>query len=172
MTKGLVRSLSRGNPLLQPIIKQKLIVDTTITISSTGAAIGFGTVLIGDFPEGNILLLGTVGYLDFAGSGVDANLIDTWSGDFAIGSAPTADNALAGAEVDILSSTAIGPATAEVIGRTRSALSGDSILDNTDGSLELNLNMLIDAADITDDQSVIITVTGEINIAYVMLGDD
>ena len=45
------------------------------------------------------------------------------------------------------------------------------ILDNTDGSLEINLNLLIDDADISAD-GIPITADGEFQILYTMLLDD
>lgn len=172
MGKGLPRSMSRGEGIKQEIIKKVISINTTVTVTATSTAVGFGTAVIGDFEEGNVLLLGAVSNLAFAGSGSDANLTADWEGDYAIGSAPTADVTLSGAEVDIIPSTAIGAATAEVIAATRGANATQVMLNNTDGSLEINLNLLIDAADITDDESVDITVTGELYIAYIILGDD
>lgn len=174
MGKGLPRSMSRGAAQRQEIIKQVFRVED-LAISVTGGAstaAGFGTVVIGDLPEGNILFLGAVAYMAFAGSGSDANLTATWNGDYSIGSAATADVTLSGAEVDIIPSTAVGPAVAEVAPRARGANATQVMLDNTDGSLELNLNVLIDAADITDSTNVNLTVDGELTIAYIVLGDD
>jgi hypothetical protein len=115
MAKGLPRSMARGNPQRQEVIKQTFLIrNKTVTVSAASTAVGFGTAVIGDFPAGNILLLGAVGYLQFSGSGSDANLTADWEGDFAVGSAPTADVTLSGAEVDILPSTALAAATAEV----------------------------------------------------------
>lgn len=174
MAKGLPRSLSRQNKSVADIVKDRISLEgKTVTVSATGSAIGFGSAIISDFPEGNILLLGIGGTVGFAGSGSDANLTDTWSGDFGIGSTPASDATIAGADVDILASTAIGAATAEVIAPARVAEAhGDTILDNTDGSLEVNLNLLIDAANIVDDESVEITLSGSIDLAYIVLGDD
>lgn len=174
MAKGLPRSLSRaGAHRRETIIKRTIPVrDLVVTVSSTGAAIGFGDGLISDFEEGNILLLGAVANLSFAGSGSDANLADDWEGDFGIGTTPADDATITGTDVDIIPSTAIGPASSEVISTTRGALGTPLMFDNTDGSLEINLNILIDAVDITDDESVNITVNGELYIAYIPLGDD
>lgn len=174
MGKGLPRSLSRGVPQARPVIKERISVENvTVTVTATGAAIGFGSAVLGDFPEGNILLLGAVALLSFAGSGSDANLSDTWSGDYGVGSAPIADADLGDtADVDIIPSTALDTASAEAHGLTRGANATQVMLDNTDGSLEINLNVLIDAADIDDDESVDITVNGSLDILYSVLGDD
>lgn len=172
MSKGLPRSLARGDALKQEIIKKVISINTTVTVSAASTAVGFGTAVIGDFEEGNVLFLGAVSNFTFAGSGSDANLTADWEGDYAIGSTATADVTLDGTDVDIIPSTAIAAATAEVSPVTRGANATQVMLNNTDGSLEINLNLLIDAADITDDESVDITVTGELYIAYIMLGDD
>lgn len=172
MGKGLPRSLARGAPQRQDIIRQVVKIDRTVAVTATGAAVGFGTGVIGDLPEGNILFLGAVGYLQLSGSGSDANLDATWDGDFSVGTAPTADVTLSGAEVDILGSTALGAATAEVSPRVRAVNATQAMFDNTDGSLELNLNVLIDAANIVDGATVNLTARGTLQLAYVVMLDD
>ena len=172
--KGLPRSLSRGaHQTRQHVSRQVVVVeDLTIAVAATGEAVGFGTAVLGDFPEGNILLLGCTGYLKLDGSGADANLTADWEGDFSVGITGTADATLDSTDVNILPSTALAAATAEIGVRTRSVNATPVMLDNTDGSLEINLSALIDAADITDDQSVDLTVNGELQLAYIVLGDD
>lgn len=173
--KGLIRSLKRGGHLTkQNVTRHKIVLkDLVCNVSATGAAVGIGSVVAGDIPEGNVLLLGATGYLQFAGpSGGSTNLVDTWEGDVAVGSVADSDGSHSGGEVDMLPSTAIGPATSEAIARTRLTNATQVMLDNTDGSLEVNLNLIIDAADITDDQNVDITVNGEIELCYIVLGDD
>ncbi len=176
MGKGLPRSHARGDFNPSGANKSgviKIPADTTITVDGSGTD-GFGTVVVGGFPEGNIGFLFCVAYLQFAGSGADADLGDTWEGDYSIGTTPTADNTLATSEIDLVVSTAIAAATAELSPITRGVSAiGDTgeIHDNTDGSLEINVNLLIDDADIAGVDSVI-TVTGEIYISYHLLGDD
>jgi hypothetical protein len=172
MAKGLPRSLSRGAAQDRPVIKQRLTISETVTVTAVSTAIGFGSAVISDFEEGNVLLLGCVATLAFAGSGSDANLADDWSGDFGIGSTPASDATITGADVDILASQALDTASSEAHASARYADPGVAIIDNTDGSAEMNLNLLIDAADITDDESVDITVTGYVDIVYTMIGDD
>jgi len=172
MGKGLPRSMSRGAPQRQIMKKHTININHSVTVSATGAAVGFGTSMIGDLPEGNILFLGAVGYLQLSGSGSDANLDATWDGDFSVGTAPTADVTLSGAEIDILPSTALGAATAEVSPRARSVNATQAIFDNTDGSLELNLNVLVDAANIGDGATVVLTARGTLQLAYAVMLDD
>lgn len=174
MVKGLIRSLSRGPALRQEMLKQTFVAkDLALTVDGLSGN-GFGTVVLGDFPEGNILFHGAVGYMQFAGPGGNADLDDDWVGDYGIGTTPADDGTIAGADVDLLPSTALAAATAEVSPRTRAASSeaiNGVILDNTDGSLEINLNVLVDDANIGAD-GIAFTATGEFQILYTMLLDD
>lgn len=172
MGKGLPRSMSRGAAQRQEVIKQTINLRGTVAVTATGAAVGFGSLVVGDMPQGNILLLGAVAYVQLSGSGADANLDATWDGDFSIGTAPTADVTLSGAEVDIIGSTALGAATAEVSPRVRAVNATQAMLDNTDGSMELNLNVLIDAANIGDGATVNLTASGVLQLAYIVMLDD
>jgi hypothetical protein len=172
MGKGLPRSMSRGAAQQQDIIKQNFVIRGTVAVTATGAAVGWGTAVIGDLPKGNILLLGAVAYVQLAGSGADPNLDATWDGDFSIGTAPTADVTLSGAEIDIIGSTALGAATAEVSPRVRAVNATQAIFDNTDNSLELNLNVLVDAANIVDGATVNLTASGVLQLAYIVMLDD
>ena len=76
-------------------------------------------------------------------------------------------------EVDLIQSTALGAATAKVSPVARGthavAITG-TVLDNTDGSLELNLNLLIDDANISGAADF--TATGVVELSYIILGDD
>lgn len=174
--KGLVRSLGRGAPLDQ--IVSKILLKPrrgSATFTVDGATgIGFGTVVLGGLPQGNILLLGAVSYMSAAGPGGDAGLVDTWAGDYSIGTTPADDGTLTAADIDIIDTTALAAATAEVSPRTRAVPITPIvpvILDNTDGSLEVNYNVLVDDANISAD-AIPFTVEGEVWISFVMLGDD
>lgn len=175
MGKGLPRSLEQaalrgqGRPN-QPVITRRYPINHVVNVAAAGAGVGFGTVVVGDFPEGNIGLLQRV--MNIAFTTADTDVIATWAGNVSVGSAPDADGSLAGAEVDIIASTAIGPATARAIATVRATNTTAVVLDNTDGSLELNLNMNINAADITDAQAAPITCTGFLELSFAVLGDD
>lgn len=173
MGKGLPRSSGRGEASAQEIIKQSIVVKN-IAVSVDGATgVGFGTAVIGDLPDGNILFLGAVSYMQFQGP-TSADLSETWEGDYAVGTTATADATLTGTDVNLVASSAIGAATAELSPVTRGASADASnavILDNTDGSLELNLNLIIDDAHIGADD-LVVTVNGVLHIAYIVLGDD
>lgn len=167
--KGLPRSLSRSAAGSGSSGKTVPIKD--LAIRTTGATgVGFGTAVIRGLPEGNILLLGAVAYLQF--TKLDAGTIATFDGDYSIGTVPTADVDVSDpGEADIIPSTALGAATAGVSPMVRGSNATQVILDNTDGSLEVNLNLLIDDASVSaDDQDF--TVSGVLSLAYIVLGDD
>lgn len=166
--KGFIRSLTR-NPARQNVLKKSIPVrNLPISIAGT-TGVGFGSAVLGDLPDGNLLILGAVAYLQF--STADTDVQTAFDGDYSVGTAPTADATLSGAEVNVIPSTPLGAATAGVspVVRGASAAPG-GVLDNTDGSLELNLNLLIDDANISGTGDF--TVTGVIILSYVVLGDD
>ena len=174
--KGLKRSLSRGDPQAQEVVKLSIVIDDSLDITGVAAAVDAGTFVISGLPEGNLLFLGAVAYVSVDATG-DTSVIDNWAGDYAIGSAPNADVDLADAgDADIIPSTAlaagasdkIAPLTRGASTQTEHAL----ILDNTDGSLELNLNLLIDDNVITDTEVGTFAVTGTLHLALIVLGDD
>lgn len=171
MSKGLPRSLGRANPLMAAVLKQRIDV-SDVAIAVTDGAPGFGTVVIGDLPQGNILFLGAVAYLQF--STADADVTATFDGDFAIGTVATANgNVSDSGEADIIPSSALGAATAKLSPRVRAVSTdalGGGFMDNTDGSLEVNLNLLIDDAAISGDASF--TANGVVWLVYSVLGDD
>ena len=173
MGKGFPYSLGRAG-VKSPVVKSTTINvrDLPVTVSSMGSAVGFGTAVLAGLPEGNVLILGIVANLQFSGTGSDSNLTATWAGDFAIGTTATADVTLDGTDVDMIGSTALPAATAEVGPVVRATNAVQSIIDNTDNDLEMNLNVLIDAAAITNDTSVVLTVNGQVYISYTVLGDD
>ncbi len=178
MAKGLPRSHAAANKSIAGIVKDifRIKAKTVTLTEDTGGQPAWATLQVGDFPEGNILFLGAVAYFQFAGSGSDADLGDTWAGDFGVGTTPSTDDTtpLVTTFEDIVKTTQLAAATAEVSPRTRGvSTDGEAgvIYNNTDGSLELNLNILVDAADITGDDSVL-TINGELYVSYVVLGDD
>lgn len=170
MTKGLARSLSRGVSSA-PILKQTFPVkNAALSIAGT-TGVGFGSVVIGDFPQGNLLVLGAVSYIQL--NSADADITATYDGDYGVGTTPASDATITGADVDIIQSTALGAATAKLspVARGTSAIANSGqILDNTDGSLELNLNVLIDDATISGTADM--TASGFVVVSYIVLGDD
>jgi len=173
MTKGLQRSLSRAPITRKPAqLLKHIVVVNELAITVDGATgVGFGTAVAGDFPEGNVIFQSAVAYLKIDGPGGDAGLVDTWAGDFAVGTTPADDGTLTAGDVDIVPSTALAAAVAELGVRTRGAGAPQAVFDNTDGSLEVNLNVLVDDADISAD-GIAFVANGEIELLYTMVGDD
>ncbi len=172
MGKGLPRSHS-GDPANRNVVKQTFVADA-LAVSVVGASgAGFGSAVIGDLPEGNIVLLGAVAYFTISGPGGNADLGDTFQGDFGVGTIPMGDATISDGDEDIIQETAMAAATAEIGPRTRAThLAADvgEIHDNTDGSLELNVNVLVDDGDISG--TVPMTIMGELTLLYSVLGDD
>lgn len=168
MTKGLVRSMARAAPQRGSL--RKLNIPMSIAIAVAGASgIGFGSSVIQGLPEGNILLLGAVMNVQFT-HGADANAIAAFTGNFGVGSTPANDGTITAGDVDIIASTALAAATANVSPLVRAVNAAQSILDNTAGDLELNLNLLIDDASISGAAGFV--AKGFLAIAYIVLGDD
>jgi hypothetical protein len=173
MSKGYPRGLSRGAPGLQEIVRQKIrLVDLAISIAGA-SGVGFGSAVAGDLPKGNILFLGAIAYLRVSEVAAgDADVVDTFTGNFSVGSTATADATLDTTDANFIASTALAAATAGVSPVTRGASAADpsEILNNTDGSLEVNLNVTIADASISGTGSML--VNGYIELVYMVLGDD
>jgi hypothetical protein len=151
------------------------IKDLLVNVVATGAAIAFGTAQIAGLPQGHLMFLGAMARVEVAGPGASGDLSDTWAGDFGVGTTPVDDATITAGDDDIVPSTALAAATAEVSPFTSgvsTASEAPAIIDNTAGLLELNLNILVDAADIVDDTNVDLLVDGVLHIAYIVIGDD
>lgn len=171
--KGLPRSLSRGRTHQEAITKIRLPIDHDITSTATGIAIGFGSVVLGGLPEGHLKIIGAGIKVQFSGPvGGSADLVDTFDGDFGVGSTPADDATITAGDVDLIPSTALGAATAEVSPLLTVADGVDLVLDNTAADLEINLNLLIDAADQADTTSVVMRATGYVEITLITMLDD
>lgn len=169
--KGLIRSLRR-NPSQQPVAKLAIQL-RAVPVNVNGATgVGFGTAVVGDFPPGNILLLGAVANLQVSKTAGAAAVQDAFNGSFSLGSTPTADATLTGTDANIVPATVLGAATGGVSPVVRGAsTTPPGMLDNTDGSLEINLNLTVDDANISADNQGM-TVSGLAWVSYIVLGDD
>lgn len=166
--KGLPRSLARGKG--QTTVRKHRMPFNNVAVSVAGTSgVGYGTAVIGDFPEGNILFLGAVAYATF--TSVDSDVQATYDGDFSIGTTPTADATLSGTDANLIGSTSFGgAATAGVSPTIRATAATAANFDNTDGSLEVNLNVIIDDANISGTADF--TADGWIEMLYAVMGDD
>lgn len=136
-----------------------------VSVSSTGAAIGFGSLALFMLPQGRITVLDCAASIGFVAQ--DGNLISTWSGDWSLGTVATVDNDLDDTdEADLIPSTAIGPADAGAIAGEKQFMGGSPpiVIDNTAGDTAANLNVLADAASITDDETAVIRVAGYVHL--------
>lgn len=170
MVKGLQRSLSRAPRGKRDIVKERIsLAGDTIAVAGT-TGVGFGSVALGSFPEGNILLLGaTLVDLVLTGNGVDHTA--TFDGDVGVGTTAADDATITAADVNVIGSTALGAATANVSPTIAASNATPVMIDNTANDQDLYLNLLIDDA-ATDGDGGIYTAAGEIWIAYTMMGDD
>lgn len=172
MSKGLSRSLGRGSPGTEKVIKQ--VVPFAASLISSGATgVGFGSTVIAGLPEGNILILGAVAYAIISKDTVAgaAGTLDAFTGSYSIGSSATADATLSGTEIDVIAAQTTAAATAGVSPLTRATGPTQSIIDNTDSSKSLNFNLLLDDASVSADTQHM-KVSGQLYIAYIVLGDD
>lgn len=167
--KGLPRSNARASKATAPIVRQRILVKNLAVSVAGTTGVGFGTAVAGDLPAGNILFLGAAAYLNF-NSQADADVQAAFDGDYSVGTAPTADATLSGAEVDLIPSTALGAATAGLSPTARGVNATQAMFDNTDDSLEVNVNLLIDDANISGAATFL--ANGYIDLAYIVLGDD
>lgn len=170
MGKGLPRSMRNAKPANQAVAKRRIPFSATFVVANGSTAPGIGSVVIGDFPAGQIyLMVARVSNMVF--SSADADVIATWDGDWSVGSAPNADSDLTdAADFDIVGGSggqAIGAATAKVSPTQALTTVKNAMIDNADGSKEINLNVMIDDASQSGD--VTLSVTGEIELVYTVL---
>lgn len=171
--KGLSRSMSRAVPDKAPIIKLRLpITNLAVAVANGSTAPGIGSAVIGGLPEGNLLFLGAVAYLQF--NSADADVIAAWTGSYAVGTGVNANAQLTDAtDIDIVAAAVLNAATAKLSPVTRSVsavANCGNIIDNTDKSKNLNLNVMID--DASQSAAVDLVANGFIDVALIVLGDD
>lgn len=175
MGKGAQRTLKRAALKGGTLRPHTIPFDVEVAVAD--GAPGFGSAVIGGLPQGNIMLLGAVAYVRFTDVGGDG-LTATYAGDFSVGTVATADGDLSDAgEANIVQSTellaadGVTPRTRALTANTAGVLTNNvTIIDNTAADLECNLNVLIDDAAI--DGAATLRAVGELNLAYIVLGDD
>lgn len=170
--KGLKRSLDRGNSLEQHIIKSTLQMDALfLPMTNVPFDTAWGTIALDRFKKGNVLFLGARADIIFAKT--DANISNTFEGIFSFGTEPSTSNAdLVGAFADLIPAFLLGPASSGVTSNERawSLTQAGEVFDNTDSSLDVNLNIHIFDDSIFNHSALL--VTGNITTAYLLLGDD
>ena len=111
MSKGLTRSQGRlGNKFGARTIYIQI---RNLAVSMTGTSgVGWGTAVLGGMPTGWILIVGA--NIECTQLEASGSISNTFNGDISVGSAPTADATLNGAEVDVIPSTAVAAASSSV----------------------------------------------------------
>jgi hypothetical protein len=166
MTKGLKRSLERASSSVVPLVRTIQLVNKPLTVNGL-SGVGFGSVVLDGLPVGNLSILAVYNNLNFRTS--SGSVTATFDGDFGIGTAPSTTASLSGTTSNLIASTALGAATASVSPTKRVTNATPLIVDNTDGSLEVNLNLLIDDANISAD-NVAFLANGTVSFVIANLG--
>jgi hypothetical protein len=150
------------------------LASTVVTVANTSGA-SFGGTKLYTFPEGRILVLGVTADLSIDWSDAldeETPIISlTGSGDLSLGSTITDDATLDGTDVDLLPSTAMTDPFVDGVGAAAGALAASAQFDGTTTPLELNLNMIIDDADVEDGSSADVLVSGTVTFTWINLGD-
>lgn len=154
---------------MSDVIHKTVLTLASTPVSVVGAAgIGFGGVKCYDFPEGRILVLGSVAELtiDVSGDGIS----DTGSGDVGLGTAVVDSADLGGAtDVDLGPSTALTDPFVAGIGSANVPLAVSAQFDGTTTAKDAFLNCLIDDADIAGTEEALFS--GTWTLTWINLGN-
>lgn len=171
MAKGLQRSLSRAPRGKRDIVKERIdLAGDTITVAGA-SGIGFGSVALGSFPEGFILLLGAQ-ITDLVLTGDGTGHTSDYDGDYGVGTTPVDDGTISVADENIITEAALGAATANVSPNLDAGNATAAIIDNSEDDQDLYLNLIIDDAEISADDVVFTVTSGTLWLVYTMIGDD
>jgi len=150
--------------------------NTPVTVSAAGALNGIGGLAIYEFPRQHLRLLGSTGDLTFSiDAGSRANTVANFSGDFGIGIQVPLDTDALGVDAnDDIFSTIVAVTAASFEGSVSLDPSTTNFISSNATpplpAASLCLNAQIDAANITDDASVTINVSGTIRVVWASLG--
>lgn len=148
---------------------------SVIAVTSVGAANGYAGLKIYDFPEGYVRILGCVA--DFTDISIDAakqaDFTDaTPEGDIGVGSVIMANADAMGTDAtDDDYATASAFTMSAYAATATCAPEAAQNMDGTGTAKDLNVNVLIDAADIDDDVASEVLVTGTVTVLWSNLGD-
>lgn len=145
------------------------VMTTVITLEDTpvvvvgATGVGFGGVKIYDLPAGAIQVLGVT--VDSLIVTVDTNTLDAADGgDWSLGSTIADDATITGTDVDFCPSTSADP----INGTNSAMLAATATIGAGSTASDINLNMLIDDADIAGTATN--TVDATITINWINLG--
>lgn len=161
-----VSVVEKGNGVIhQSVIR---LSSLAVTVANTTGA-SFGGVKLYDMPEGRILVLGVTADLSVNWAGT--SIVATGSGDFSLGTTITADATLSGTDVNLLPSTAMTDPFVAGVGAAKGALAASAQFDGTATAIDVNLNMIIDDADVENAASDSVLVSGTVTLTWINLGD-
>lgn len=144
------------------------LASTPVTVANTSGA-SFGGLKLYDFPNGRIYILGGSSNLTFTWTG--ESIAAGGSGDYSLGTTITADATLSSTDVDIQASTAMLDPFVLGVGTGSGVFAAPAAYDGTATAKDLNINIIIDDADVADGDSDTVLVSGSIRMAYVDFGD-
>ncbi len=170
MAKGLQRSLSRAPRGKRDIVKERIDLAGDLVTMTGATGIGWGSVALGSFPEGFILLLGAQ-LTDLVVTGNAVDHTSDFDGDFGFGTTPVSDGTISVADENIITEAALGAATANVSPNLDAGNATTAIIDNSADDQDLYMNLLLDDAEVSGD-GAIFTLAGTLWIVYTMIGDD
>lgn len=154
-----------------PVRKTSLaLTDVSVTVGNT-TGVSFGGTKIYDFPQGRILVLGSVlegVTFDLTDAGNVTPIDAADGGDIAVGTTVAGDGTLTGTDVDLIPSTSIDPISSGVTG---AALAASAQFDGTTTAVDAYFNVLIDDADVGDGASDVVLVSGTLTLHWCLLGD-
>jgi len=146
------------------INKTVLSLDDVVVEVVGATGVGFGGTKVYDFPAGRVLVLGVT--VDSLIVSVDTNSLDIADGgDWSFGTTVPDDATITGTDVDLCPSTSADP----INGTNSAALAASAQFDGTTTAKDININMLIDDADIATTATN--TVDATVTINWINLGD-
>ncbi len=164
-----VTANERGGVVHQTILT---LASTPLSIVSVTTGAGVGGIKVYDFPQGRILLLGCMADLAL-GIETEADFTDaTPEGDIAVGSVAPADADGLGTDPtddDMSTATAFTMAAYDALVSIPSEASLQ--FDGVTTAIDMLVNALVDAADIDDDTTTNLLVSGSIIFHWINLGD-
>lgn len=133
--------------------------DKTVTFSNDGGAVEWASTVISGLPVGLLLIQGGVLHLEAIDAITNGTITDTYVLSASLGTTATADNTPTGDDVNLATHTALSAAVGGVASVSRglngietvagAAGAAPGYQDNSDGSLEVNLNLTLPDANIS-----------------------
>lgn len=172
--------VGQGNDPAQDAGPGKLIqFSKLVTFSNVGGAVEFASIPLCGLPLGHFIVAGGFLHLDAFEETPQATIVDTFNLTASVGTAATADNALAGSEINLLTALAAGAAVAGVSPHVARAFDGINTLAgalaaaagtfaNPTGTLAAFLNLTLPDADISGLGTL--RIKGSVRIVTLGLG--